>query len=963
MRRVELVCNVADHPEDLYDSVSTVDMEFEEPELDRKPAVKAGKKSRDIKLLSESLGRLKLCRRKTEKSRVRKENGSKILSSSLVDICDSNSGVLDVACTEETQHTEMQPVEMQTKLIQPTEMQPKPLELLEMQRKEIKPVETQAKQILTVEMQHMQIKPTEIQSKEMKPVETQAKQILQTQVQSKEMELLEMRPKEMQHVEMQLKEKESVEMQPKETEPVEKQPRQIQYLQVVQSKEMQRVEMQRKEKESVEIQPKEREPVETQRGQIQYVQAVQSKEMQLVEMQPKEMESVEMQSMQIRPTEIQSKEMECVETQPKQIQPAQVQSWEMQPKEMESEEMQTKELESMEMQAKEVQPLEMQNRQIQPTEVQPREVKPIGTQPKEIEYVETQPKHIQNVGMQLKEMMSMEMKPVDMQPKQIQSIEIQPVQMQQKIDEAAFVDEKQDFNDNSVLDSQKTFSKAGTLPQCKTYVVADNEDAVAKQQYAPLQLKDGTDLFTPKDDVIGPVSDLPSVPSGSFNISLNEESGGNVDDSCMDDVLSIYHSRSPSICSYSPDSHSVDDWGCENQEPSGNVDQPSDDEWIEIESTQDLDGDSSSMKNTASNDGVDDNVFGDSYDGTHNKAKETVQAWLNDRKKFCRNSKNFHFHEYVVDNINPKKPKKSLTQSLLSLDSAFSSTSALSSISREQRHINEMSGLFGYGNFDKYNKEYLSKLRADRLTSKRRLKPYDVARRKRRDTRSRATSPIGSQNGRDDFAQRRCSKTVICTEERVRKQTYSETVSFDESKSHAYRHVTSTVCKSSSWYFRGAKVRDRGRSYSETDFKPQRSRGRRMSDSNSKRRRFSSQRRRFSSPSSVESSSGRCTTSSLRTAFKDRTLSKEGLYSCWQNRREDYMKARYMGSSSRHKSQNSLALTGYTCGICFKSFETRTRREQHSDELMHWACITCGRFFASHTALGQHVDEMGHRKD
>jgi len=73
MRRVELVCNVADHPKDLYDSVSTVDMEFEEPELDRKLAVKAVKKSRDIKLLSESLGRLKLCRRKTEKSRVRKE--------------------------------------------------------------------------------------------------------------------------------------------------------------------------------------------------------------------------------------------------------------------------------------------------------------------------------------------------------------------------------------------------------------------------------------------------------------------------------------------------------------------------------------------------------------------------------------------------------------------------------------------------------------------------------------------------------------------------------------------------------------------------------------------------------------------------------------------------------------------------------------------------------------------------
>ena len=1023
MRRVEFVCKVTDHPKDLFDSVSTVDMEFEEPVLDRKPAAKAVKKGRDIKLLSKSLSRLKLCRRKAEKSRVRKENDSRNLSSSLVDICDSNAGALDVACFEKARQGEMQPVEMQRKQIQPTEMQPKPMESVEMQRKETKPGEMQSMQIQTVEMQsremqpvemqpkgreslevpHMQIKPAEVQLKEMKPVETKPKQIQPTQVQSKELGPLEMQAKEM----------ESVEMQPKETESIETRPKKIQYLQM-QSKGIQPVEMQPKEKECLEtqpmqikpmeMQPKEGECVEVGPTQIQPIQ-MQSKEAQSFEMQHKGMQPVKMQPEEIKPVETHTKEVQPVEMQLRQIQPT-----DMQPREVQHVRMQTEEMEPVEFHSKEVQPAETQPREIQPTEVQPRamqhvkmqieemepmemqtnelqrvetqprrilsselqprEVEPVEKLPQELGSVETQPKHIQSLEMQSKQMILMEMqpmerKPVAMQPKQIRSVERKPMQMQRKMDKAAFVNERLDLNNNFTFDTQETFPIADMLPQCKSCTVADNEDTDAKQfreeeQCASLQVEEGRiGLFTPDDDEIEPVSDLSNFPHGSLDVFLKEDSGGYVDDKCMDDVLSICHSRSPSICSYSPDSHSIDDWDCENQETSGNcgnVDQPSDDEWIEIESIQDLAGDSSSVKNAAKDDAVDDdNVFDDSYDGTSNNAKETVQAWLNDRKKFCRNSKNSHFHEYVVDNINPTKPKKSLTQSLLSLDSAFSSTSALSSISREQRQLSVLSGLFGYGNFDKYNKEYLSKLRADRLASKRRLKPYDVTSRRQRNTRARETSPIGNQNRRDDFTQQKYSKTVICTEERVRKQTYSETVSFNERRSHEYRHVTSTVCKSSSWYFQGARMRDRGRSYSETDFKPQRSRRRPMSDSNSKRR-------RLSSLSSIGSSSGRCNTS-LGKAFQDHTLSKESLYSLWQNRREDYMKARYMGSSSRYKSQNSLALTGYTCGICFKSFETRTRREQHSDELMHWTCITCGRFFASHTALGQHVEEMGHRKD
>ena len=427
-----------------------------------------------------------------------------------------------------------------------------------------------------------------------------------------------------------------------------------------------------------------------------------------------------------------------------------------------------------------------------------------------------------------------------------------------------------------------------------------------------------------------------------------------------------------------------------------NEEEPSDEEWIEIESIVACDQDDDVGHDDVvechideidvfkdENNNMDDTTASTKQDCPDEK-KSTVLAWIQGRKKFCnRYAKNTAFQEYVAHNVNPKPEKRrSLSQSLISLDSAFSSTSAmsLSSITREQRHIDLLSGFYGYGNFDKYNTEYLSKLRAERLAAKRKWKPYDVASSMSSGRRRRASSMDiddrdwkgSTRSGRSLRSSRR---SVTVTEETVTRRTYSESVEYHNSGSLGVR---------SRGYDRNISAResDSSRSWYHHDTQRCVARSRRFSESDDgrgggARSRFLSHRgerddpRRGSSTFHGSSSSLGSSKSlvkrgnSFQQMLKRSSMPKECLYKLWQCRREEYMKARYESSLALapYRSHTSLAVTGYTCGLCFKSFPSRIRREQHSEELMHWACVTCGRFFASHTALGQHVEEVGHRKD
>ena len=458
--------------------------------------------------------------------------------------------------------------------------------------------------------------------------------------------------------------------------------------------------------------------------------------------------------------------------------------------------------------------------------------------------------------------------------------------------------------------------------------------------------------------------------------------------------------RESSVCSSVSEIPCLDDdWGRKDVTSpvtKVNEEEPSDEEWIEIESIVVCDQDDDIGHDDVVECHINENdVFKDENsnidDTTSNtkqecpdEKKSTVLAWIQGRKKFCnRYAKNTAFQEYVAHNVNPKPEKRrSLSQSLISLDSAFSSTSALSlsSITREQRHIDLFSGFYGYGNFDKYNTEYLSKLRAERLASKRKWKPYDVASSMGSGRRRRASSMDiddrdwrgSTRSGRSLRSSRR---SVTVTEETVTRRTYSESVEYHNSRSLGAR---------SRGYDRSisAHESDSSRSWYHHDTERCVTRSRRFSESDERRgggapSRFLSHygerdgpRRRSStfhgSSSSVGSSKSLVKRgNSFQQMLKKSSMPKERLYKLWQCRREEYMKARYESSLALapHRSCTSLAVTGYTCGLCFKSFPSRIRREQHSEELMHWACVTCGRFFASHTALGQHVEEVGHRKD
>ena len=74
----------------------------------------------------------------------------------------------------------------------------------------------------------------------------------------------------------------------------------------------------------------------------------------------------------------------------------------------------------------------------------------------------------------------------------------------------------------------------------------------------------------------------------------------------------------------------------------------------------------------------------------------------------------------------PDRGLKDRRGSSLTLNSDLSGISSVSSITRNQRVIDEHSGLFGYGYYHIYRSEYLSKIKAAREATLKRLKPYNV---------------------------------------------------------------------------------------------------------------------------------------------------------------------------------------------------------------------------------------------
>lgn len=454
-----------------------------------------------------------------------------------------------------------------------------------------------------------------------------------------------------------------------------------------------------------------------------------------------------------------------------------------------------------------------------------------------------------------------------------------------------------------------------------------------------------------------------------MDMPVKKEADDTEEHQVLDDAVYLRRFRSSSVCSSVSDGHAVDDWGRKGSNRDDGMEsneQPSDEEWIEIESIQEADSESNTNSN-AILDHIDacnnSKSNGEDSNGTlkeeDQNATRTVEAWLDDRKKFCEISKNSNFHEYVADNITIKKPSPSLSQSLLSLDSAFCSASALSmsSMLKEQRQISPFSGIFGYGYFDTYNKEYLSKLKTQQRASKRRLKPYNCANRRRMRARQEENGSFEDSRQRDRGIWRSSSEKFYFMEEKVTKVYVRH-----DRNVRRYRSFSSSaadVCD----YSHYTEKQYSKRRYSESKYEHRditRGSSSLSGDTLGRRRSDSSLSSRCDSSCTPRR---KCRSNATGHTSGNPPVTNDSMYEIWQRRREEYMKSRYNLPLVPHKGNKSFALTGYTCGLCFKSFKTRTRREQHSDELMHWACITCGRFFASHTALGQHVDEAGHRKD
>lgn len=80
----------------------------------------------------------------------------------------------------------------------------------------------------------------------------------------------------------------------------------------------------------------------------------------------------------------------------------------------------------------------------------------------------------------------------------------------------------------------------------------------------------------------------------------------------------------------------------------------------------------------------------------------------------------------------------------------------------------------------------------------------------------------------------------------------------------------------------------------------------------------------------------------------------------WFKKRQAFLQRVYCVRTGRLRDPSRFVDVLYTCGVCFKSFQSKVSPNQHSEELFHWACVRCGRFFETHTALGQHKLALNH---
>ena len=286
-----------------------------------------------------------------------------------------------------------------------------------------------------------------------------------------------------------------------------------------------------------------------------------------------------------------------------------------------------------------------------------------------------------------------------------------------------------------------------------------------------------------------------------------------------------------------------------------------------------------------------------------------------------------------------KKEKQLKTWSICS--SKSQSVASVSSITRRQRIISHGSGLYGYGFYHIYRREYLEKIRAAKKRYMRKFKPYD----------------INNSKCYDSVSSRRNSVSSLSSDIRKIALDTSSSSSKSEFRSNSGVNYYKMKC-------------DRKRSISET------------SDNycHTSRRKshvqdWVSVKRKNDALCSNESDliseevSGRC--GDLCIIEKDYkqeidsfvSLKQSGfefakLYELWQERRQEYFR--------NIRGQLSItygAVEGYLCGLCFKKFKHIVDLQQHSEELLHFACITCGKFFSSYSALGQHCHALSHKKD
>ena len=279
-----------------------------------------------------------------------------------------------------------------------------------------------------------------------------------------------------------------------------------------------------------------------------------------------------------------------------------------------------------------------------------------------------------------------------------------------------------------------------------------------------------------------------------------------------------------------------------------------------------------------------------------------------------------------------KKKKQLKTWSICS--SKNQSVASVSSITRRQRIISHGSGLYGYGFYHIYRREYLEKIRAAKKRFMRKLKPYDISNSRSYDSVSSRCDSISSLSS--DI-----SKIVL-----------------DASSSSS-----KTELRPNSVNYYKMKV-DRKRSISET------------SDNychNSRRKSYvqdwvSVKRRNDAIQNNEPDLSSQKDLFIIEKDYKQEVDSFVGLkqsgfefaklYELWQERRQEYFR--------NIKGQLSItygAVEGYLCGLCFKKFKHIVDLQQHSEELLHFACITCGKFFSSYSALGQHCRALSHKKD